>query len=173
MSPRAKEFDPDVVLDKAMDLFWEKGYEATSIKNLVDQMGINRFSLYSTFGDKHKLFLSACDRYRGIMEENGLGVLESSDSGLSSIRQYFNDMVDRYTDESGSKGCFMTNSTVELAPHDAEAAETTGAYLFRQQQAFYKALGRAQETGELDQWTNINDSARSEIPSKASPESAR
>ena len=70
--PRAKEFDPEMVLDKAMDLFWTKGYEATSIKALVDHMGINRFSLYSTFGDKHQLFLRACDRYHEKMANNGL-----------------------------------------------------------------------------------------------------
>ena len=57
--PRSKEFDPDVVLDRATDLFWKKGYEATSIKDLVAHMRINRFSLYSTFGDKQHLFLAA------------------------------------------------------------------------------------------------------------------
>ncbi len=61
--PRVKEFDPDQALDRAMELFWRKGYEATSVQDLVEHMGINRFSLYDTFGSKHELFMAALDRY--------------------------------------------------------------------------------------------------------------
>lgn len=158
--PRAKEFDPDIVLNRAMELFWSKGYEATSIKNLVDHMGINRFSLYSTFGDKHQLFLSACDRYHETMAEDGLRQLEESEDGLESIRRYMWQLVDRYLGEDGSRGCFMTNTTCELTPHDTEAAEKTGAYLLRVQAAFYRALGRAQQRGEIHNQHRLNDYAR-------------
>ena len=60
---RSKEFEETVVLDKAMRLFWEQGYEKTSMTDLVEHMGIHRRSLYDTFGDKHSLFLKAMDRY--------------------------------------------------------------------------------------------------------------
>ena len=160
MSPRAKEFDPDDVLNRAMELFWEKGYEATSIKNLVDHMGINRFSLYSTFGDKHQLFLSACDRYRQQMEVDGLTQLDASETGLPSLREYFDRLIERYASERGNRGCMMTNSAVELAPHDASSAEQTGAFLLRQQEAIYRGLLRAHQLGELKPYVNLNDAAR-------------
>jgi TetR/AcrR family transcriptional repressor of nem operon len=160
MAPRAKEFDPDEALEKAMELFWRKGYEATSIKNLVDHMGINRFSLYSTFGDKHQLFLAACARYHEHNDRNALAPLETAEEGLPSIREYFTRMVDGFASEGGSRGCLMTNSAVELAPHDQDAAEKTGAFLLRQQEAFYNALGRAQRRGEIPDWKNLNDLAR-------------
>lgn len=158
--PRAKEFDPDQVLDRATDIFWKKGYEATSIADLVEHMGINRFSLYSTFGDKHQLFLAACDRYEKWMTEGGLGALETSSEGLSAIRTYLVTLVDRFMAENGSRGCFMTNTTVELAPHDAKAAEKTGAYMHRLQAALYHALIRAHQNGEIQQGHRINDFAR-------------
>ena len=62
--PRPKAFDPDAALQQAMQVFWERGYEATSVQDLVQGMGINRFSLYSTFGGKHQLFVTALERYR-------------------------------------------------------------------------------------------------------------
>lgn len=157
--PRAKEFDPDTVLERAMELFWTKGYEATSIKMLVAHMGINRFSLYSTFGDKHQLFLSALARYHQQVADAEISILEGSDDGLESIRRYFRALLDRFTAESGSKGCFMTNTTVELGPHDAKAKESTGAFLLQLQAAFYHALLRAQQRGEIRE-PRINDYAR-------------
>jgi TetR/AcrR family transcriptional repressor of nem operon len=158
--PRSKEFDPDVVLDRATDLFWKKGYEATSIKDLVGHMSINRFSLYSTFGDKQHLFLAACDRYEQHRSEDSLSILESSEEGLPCIRRYLETWIDRFTAEDGSRGCFMTNTTVELAPHDSMAAEKTGAYLHRLQADFYHALGRAHRRGEITNGHLLNDYAR-------------
>ncbi len=63
---RHKEFDQDEALQKAMEAFWARGYEATSMQDLVEHMGINRQSLYDTFGDKHSLFLKALDRYHEV-----------------------------------------------------------------------------------------------------------
>lgn len=158
--PRAKEFDPDTVLERAMNLFWEKGYEATSIKMLVEHMGINRFSLYSTFGDKHQLFVSACERYDKKMHEAEISILEKSEDGLESIRRYLTTLVDRFIGENGNRGCFMTSTTVELAPHDPVANDKTGAFLLKMQAAFYRALGRAAERGELRDPHKLNDYAR-------------
>lgn len=157
--PRAKEFDPDIVLEKAMELFWTKGYEATSIKMLVAHMGINRFSLYSTFGDKHQLFVSATERYHQKIADAEIAILEAADDGLPSIRRYFTALIDRFTGEGGAKGCFMTNTTTELAPHDPVANERVGAFLLQMQAAFYHALVRAQAAGEIRE-ARVNDYAR-------------
>ena len=73
--PRPKEFDPQEVLDKAVDLFWRQGYEFTSIQDLVDHLGINRASLYETFGDKHQLFLGAISQVLILMYSQRLCVI--------------------------------------------------------------------------------------------------
>src|ERR1700730_2144482 len=73
---RQKEFDRDEVLHKAMEVFWSRGYEASSIQDLVKRMGINRQSLYDTFGDKHTLYLQALDRYREVEGRKIVELLE-------------------------------------------------------------------------------------------------
>lgn len=158
--PRPKEFDPDKALEKAMQVFWRKGYEATSVQNLVDSMGINRFSLYDTFGDKHRLFLAAFDRYRQKVLLERLRRLEGSPEGLPAIRRYFRGLVEVATSEAGRQGCLLTNSLVELAPHDEEAAARVRANLKRTEDAFHKALLRAREKGEIRASRNLRDLAR-------------
>lgn len=108
--PRQKEFDPERVLEKAMGVFWEKGYHATSVRDLVERMGINRFSMYDTFGGKRQLFLAALDRYTRRTRDGMLGALERSDQGLPAIRQYLMSVVDEYSARSGWRGCLMINS---------------------------------------------------------------
>ncbi len=92
--PRQKQFDPDRALGNAMELFWEKGYEATSVQDLVDRMGINRFSMYDTFGSKHQLFMSAINRYQEVLASTVLAELEDSEQGIGSIRACFSRLVD-------------------------------------------------------------------------------
>ncbi len=158
--PRAKEFNPDQALQRAMELFWKKGYEATSVQDLVEQMGINRFSLYSTFGSKHALFIAALDRYRDEIVTDGVAVLEGSEEGIPAIRRYFNDALRFFASARGRRGCLMTNSAVEMAPHDRKAAEKVSAHLERLENAFYRQLLKAQKDGDLDKSRNICDWAR-------------
>ena len=87
--PRPKSFDPDHALDRAMCAFWKKGYASTSISDLTKAMGINKFSLYSTFGDKRAVFLAALDRYSAQVVGTLLDTLENPESGLAEIRGYF------------------------------------------------------------------------------------
>jgi TetR/AcrR family transcriptional repressor of nem operon len=115
-----------------MQLFWEKGYEATSVQDLVEGMGINRFSLYDTFGSKHDLFLKALDRYRDQVVTGALQAMEESDGGLTLIRRYFDSMLRFVGSRHGWKGCLMTNSAVELL-----------------EDAFCRQLSIARRTGEL------------------------
>ena len=158
--PRPKEFDPDKALEKAMQVFWRKGYEATSVQDLVDQMGINRFSLYATFGDKHRLFLSALNRYQQKLVSENLRALEHSQEGLQAIRRFFQASVEWALAQKSCQGCLMTNSTVELAAHDKDAAAIVRASLKRIEEAFYKALLRAREKGEIGESQNLRDYAR-------------
>ncbi|MGJ3253073.1 MAG: TetR/AcrR family transcriptional regulator [Elainellaceae cyanobacterium] len=157
---RHKEFDRDDVLEKAMEMFWYKGYEATSVQDLINCMGINRGSLYDTFGDKHSLFLAALDRYRDSKVNERLKVLERSQSGLEAIRQFFYEMVEIRTTGQGCQGCLMVNSLVELALHDDEAAGRVASHATRLEEAFYRALMRARKHGEISEKKNLRAIAR-------------
>jgi TetR/AcrR family transcriptional repressor of nem operon len=158
--PRAKEFDPDRALDRAMELFWRKGYEATSIQDLVDRMRINRFSLYQTFGSKHDLYLAALDRYRDEVVGDALAAMEGPEAGLAAIRRYFRNAVEFAASRTGWKGCLMTNSAVELAPHDREAAARVAAHLARLEEVFYRRLLEARSKGELGSERKLRELAR-------------
>jgi len=148
---RPKEFDRDIALDKAMQLFWCKGYEATSVQDLLDEMGINRGSFYDTFGDKRSLFLMAIDRYNETFVSKLRSSLEASSSPKQSIVFTIKDLAARAAADAQRKGCLVTNSVVELAPHDPEAAGRATACLEQMEAAFYEALLRAQLQGELSE----------------------
>ncbi len=132
-----------------MQAFWERGYEATSVQDLVERMGINRFSLYSTFGGKHDLFLAALDRYRDEVVARRLQRMERSTAGLGAIRAYFRELVAFLVAAGGTKACLMMNSQVELVPHDADTAGRVQAHFERMNAAFHTALARARKNGEL------------------------
>ena len=105
-------------------LFWERGYHATSIQELVDHLGINRASLYTTFGGKRKLFDRAFEQYRGHLREGLAHFLDSQDNVIEALRQLFYTLIeDDFTDES-AKGCFIVNTTTELLPADPTLRNT-------------------------------------------------
>ncbi len=157
---RPKQFDPEEALDKAMELFWSQGYESTSIQELVDTMGINRFSLYDTFGDKHTLYLAALQRYRGSVTEQFLTQLETAPDGARAIRTFFLDQVERFSQESTVRGCLIANCSAELASRDEAAAEHVRQGLSRTERAFRSALARAQASGDIAPGRNLDDLAR-------------
>ncbi len=136
-------------------MFWYKGYEATSVQDLIDCMRINRGSLYDTFGDKHSLFIATLDRYRDAFVSDRLNVLERSPSGLAAIRQFFDAIVQLHTSETGCQGCFMINSMVELSLHDDEIAGRIASHLKHLEEALYRALVRAQKQNELRPHQNL------------------
>ncbi len=148
--PRKKQFDPDLALRQAMELFWERGYEATSIQDLLDRMGINRFSLYDTFGGKRELFRAVMERYLEEQVAPWVEELASGSEGLSDLRGYFDAILARIAGPGGWMGCLMVNTAVELAPRDPEAAETARRYLSRLEEGFYQALVRARKAGEVE-----------------------
>ncbi|MGW1804323.1 TetR/AcrR family transcriptional regulator [Streptomyces sp. NPDC002078] len=147
---RTKEFDPDAALQAALELFWRRGYEATSMAELVEHLGIGRASLYATFGSKHELYLKALERY----ERSGLAriVRELSQPGaaLPAVRA----VVRRYATEAADErlrlnGCLITNTAAELAPHDPAAARRVERNWDHLEALLHSALARAQSQGEL------------------------
>ncbi len=148
--PRPKEFDPDTILDQAVDVFWARGYEGTSIQNLVDALGINRSSLYATFGDKQELYLAALQRYG----QNTLGLVAETLNGPGPVHQaigaLFDAAVDPVEQNQDRRGCLICNAAVEQAPHDpAIEAEVKADFKFIED-GFAKALDRAKAAGEID-----------------------
>jgi TetR/AcrR family transcriptional repressor of nem operon len=156
---RHKQFNEDEVLSAATRVFVEKGFEATSIQDLIDAMGINRASLYDTFGDKETLFLAVLDRYDDAAYADLAECLSSHPSKLEGIRAWFYRIV-----EQGSiykhPGCLMVNSTVERAMRDEDCAARSFRNFRRSEEAYYGALVEAQQNGELGNDRNLRALAR-------------
>lgn len=147
--PRPKSFDPDEVLERAMCAFWKKGYTATSTRDLTAVMGINKFSLYSAFGDKRSLFLAALDRYSTQVVTSLLASFESREPGMAEIRSYFELIVHGATHVRECQGCLMTNTGVELAVEDPQIRRIVRKHLDRMRRAFTRALENSIEWGDL------------------------
>lgn len=145
--PRTKEFRPEEALDAAVQLFWLRGYGATSMRDLLDGMGIGRGSFYDTFGDKHALFLAALDRFESSRTSWIDEALE--DSGLDGIEEVFRRTIEGMVRFEPRRGCLLANTAVELAPHDPEVAARISRYVRRTEEAFTGALVRAQGAGEI------------------------
>lgn len=145
---RPYEFSREETLSRAMDVFWEKGYKATSIQDLVDRMGIKRGSIYNTFGDKHSLFIAAVEHYGESVTSQTIKILGSPESPVANIRRFFYEIINKSSD-SKSRGCLVSNTVVELAPHDKQAAQLVQNILKKIELAFLGCLNRAVEKGEL------------------------
>jgi TetR/AcrR family transcriptional repressor of nem operon len=115
--PRKKEYNEDVVVEKAMNLFWRNGYETTSMLMLEKEMGINKFSIYSSFGNKHGLFLESLKSYKRkvnfIFEE-----LKNSNNGIEDIKNFFYNSVRICTVKGNEKGCLLTNTYNEFSERE-------------------------------------------------------
>jgi TetR/AcrR family transcriptional repressor of nem operon len=140
---RPREFDRDEVLDRAVQVFWTRGFERTSVEDLTESMGIQRGSLYAAFGGKHQLFLEALDRYEERFYRSTLRFLEEGPPG-AGIRRVFEQVVSECACDGGSKGCFITNTAVALAEDDPETAARVRANLKRLEGAFEAALTRTE-----------------------------
>ncbi|WP_031070245.1 TetR/AcrR family transcriptional regulator [Streptomyces sp. NRRL S-118] len=147
---RTKEFDPDAALQSALELFWERGYEATSMADLVDRLGIGRASIYATFGSKHELYLRAMDRYAETREPSLVVQLSQPGPALPAVRAVIRGFAaEASSDEERLVGCFFTNTAAELAPHDRAATRRVEISWEHIETALHSALVRAQAQGEL------------------------
>ena len=144
---RAKEFDREVVLERAMEFFWAQGYEAASMRDLLGAMQIGRQSLYDTFGDKHSLFLASLKHYYDRGMGSVVAQLSAPDGGLSAIEGYFEDTARRMCTKP-YRSCLLINSAIELAPHDPEVATIVNRFIKNLRKGFAKALEVAESKGE-------------------------
>jgi len=142
-----------------MNVFWEKGFEATSVQDIVDRTGVNRSSLYASYRDKQGLFLAALDRYRDRVVTAMLCDLERPDSGLAEIRGYFERVLEGARGLPAHPGCLMTNSAVEATPRDRAASSRVREHMRRLERAFTAALERSRVRGELRSEVEVADLA--------------
>lgn len=115
-----RQFDAEAALDRAMAAFWSQGYAATSMQALVEATGLNRASLYNAFGGKRDLFLRALRAYDRRFRRARLDRLAALESPRAALARLFDDWVAELARSDARRGCFMTNTALELAPHDAE-----------------------------------------------------
>jgi len=147
--PRPKEFNPDDAIEKAMHVFWHKGYEATSMEDLLTAMDLNRGSLYDTFGDKRQLFLKVIDRYcHGFVAEK-FSLLDQPGPALPTLRRFIDEMIEVALADPQRRGCLIANTVMELSPHKKEIAGTLRQALKMAEDTFFKVLARAKQQGEL------------------------
>jgi TetR/AcrR family transcriptional repressor of nem operon len=142
---RHKEFDVDEALDSALDLFWATGYEATSMQDLVDRLGINRGSLYATFGSKDELYRRAFDRYA---ERSG-AALEEALAGPGPIRDRLGAFLRDLVANPDGRGCFVVNTVCERNPTDPASREATTTSLDATRRLLVDRLRAAAAVGEL------------------------
>ncbi|KFG71647.1 TetR/AcrR family transcriptional regulator [Streptomyces mutabilis] len=147
---RTKEFDPDAALQSALELFWRRGYEATSVADLVEHLGIGRASIYATFGSKHELYLKAMDRYVESRDPLLLAELSQPGPALPAVRAVVRRFAAEATSPKGRlNGCFVTNTAAELAPHDTAAARRVEMSWEHVETLLHSSLVRARAQGEL------------------------
>jgi TetR/AcrR family transcriptional regulator, transcriptional repressor for nem operon len=152
---RTKEFDQEQALDAAMHLFWERGYEATSIQELVDATGVQRQSLYDTFGSKHEIFMQSLMRYQ-VLEGHQLSGLMSRHpkGGLPLIREIFEGCASQTVCDA--RGCFAANSAAELASSDEEVGERIRIGRDGMEAVFERCLLQAKESRELTSSSSVS-----------------
>jgi TetR/AcrR family transcriptional regulator, transcriptional repressor for nem operon len=156
---RPKSFDDDAVLEQAALLFWERGYEATSMADLEAHLGLGRQSLYNTFGDKQTLFLKALDRYRNDVGEAALARLNAPGAGLEAIRSFFHWAVESLTAPGPRRGCLVTNTISERGSLDADALQHCNHAREALERAFRRVLAQAQAGGELPRRLDVEATA--------------
>jgi TetR/AcrR family transcriptional repressor of nem operon len=161
MTPRPRSFDEDVALSRAKDIFWQKGFEATSMQNLVDHMQIGRQSLYNTFGDKHTLYMRALKLYDETSHDEALGRLTDESAGLDAIKSFMGDIVIGLSNQDDRRACFMINAILELAPRDEEVRAVGVNFRNKLVAALERALSRARLRGEVPESVNPSRKAKS------------
>ncbi len=158
--PRKKLFDKEKVLQKAMVLFWEKGYYNTSIQDLVDRLGINRASLYDTYGGKEKIFISALEEYLRNGKENMEQTIDNNLGVEKTFKQLFESIIENDYNDQSHKGCLVANSTTELSTSYPEINTIITNHNKFIEESFYKILLQGVQAGEIDESKDLKSVAR-------------
>lgn len=145
---RPREFDEETVLDAAVQCFWKHGYEATSVRDLIEKTGITAASLYNAFGDKRALYQKALDHYvKGSIADR----IRRCD-GLAprdAIAAFFAEVLSRSLGDHDRKGCMLVNAALDVAPHDADFQTIVAGVLMRIEAFFLGCIEAGQADGSI------------------------
>ena len=155
--PSPKNYDRDELLDRAIELFRRQGYAATSTAELVEELGVNRKSMYAEFGSKQELFEAVLERYSKVHLSRVLASIEDPAAGADTIRNAFTGYASAIDSRYRGLGCLMANTAVERAALDPGSAKFVDAYLERLRVAFTRALTNARAAGDLNAGAVIED----------------
>jgi TetR/AcrR family transcriptional regulator, transcriptional repressor for nem operon len=157
---RPREFDEVTALEAAIECFWHRGYEATSVRDLADKMGISGPSLYNAYGDKRALFAQALDHYVDHSARALIKRLESSLPPRQAVRRFIEEIIERSVNDRERRGCFLINSALEVAPHDKQLGALIADRLAEIEAFFYRSIKAAQAEGAIRQDRVAKDLAR-------------
>ena len=146
---RLREFDEQQAIDAAVDCFWARGYEATSVRDLADQMGIGGASLYNAYGDKRALFAKSLERYASRSMRDRIARMEERHRPRQAVRAFLAEIIDRSVRDPDRKGCLLVNSALDVAPHDAEIGKAVGDYLGEIRAFFRRNIEAAHKVGQV------------------------
>lgn len=149
--PWEKSFDEEVALEKAMHVFWDKGFDSASIADLIEQTGVNRGSLYNAFGGKHALFVKALLKYDRDNRQANLARLEAMDNPKRAISEFFDNMVTNTLADTERKGCFLFNTVLDSSSHEAEVNEIVANGLREIEGFFRRSIEVGQARGDIRQ----------------------
>jgi TetR/AcrR family transcriptional regulator, transcriptional repressor for nem operon len=156
--PRNKTYNDDLVLEKAMNVFWVNGYEATSVRLLEKEMGINQFSIYATFRNKKNLFISSLQKYREFVIKNRFQPLLQEGAGLAELKSFLkNATIARVNDVK--KGCLVVNTAGEIGDKDPEIAKEVNLYYNFIRDLLLRVLKNAVEKKEIPANTDVEKQA--------------
>jgi TetR/AcrR family transcriptional repressor of nem operon len=147
--PRRKEFDPDKALAQARERFHRHGFAQTSMQDLLADMGIGQGSFYATFGSKDALFRAALDDFAQHVIGRMVAVLREDGDAKDRLATLLSGAAEIYAGDREHRGCFLVNTVVERAPHDAELAALLRRHWERLERALIEVLSRAQTAGQL------------------------
>ena len=146
---RTRGFDEQQALDGAMHLFWERGYTAASLDQLLDATDLSKSSFYETFGNKRELLLAAVRRYHKQFIDPLVEPLRRDDAGRAEIEGMLRGMVTHLLTDAGQRGCLVNNCLVELGPHDETVRDAARAVRDRIEDAFAAAVASGQKNGSI------------------------
>jgi len=157
---RPREFDEVTALEAAMDCFWHRGYEATSVRDLADKMGLSAPSLYNAYGDKHALFVQALEHYLDQSARALIKQLENSLPPKQAVRRFIEEIIEHSVSDRERRGCFLINAALEVAPHDKKLGAFVADRFAEIEAFFYRSIKAAQADGAIPRNRDAKDLAR-------------
>lgn len=158
---RPREFDEAAVLDAAIERFWQRGYEATSVRDLADEMNIAGASLYNTFGDKRRLYERSLNRYLDQTFRERIRRIEPNHPPRDAIVAFLREIIRRSVTDKQRRGCLLVNSAIESAPHDPNFLKIVAAFLDEVEGFFLRCVSKGQADGTISRNYSAADLSKS------------